>query len=104
MSKIRLIVKKMLVGILVTSLVMSISASESYAEDVIDNTEITENEEQVEADIPADIHLLDVEYEVNAVATALDGTTSVKDGGTLSYQWYKLDGTEYIPPFISRRL
>lgn len=97
MSKIRLIVKKMLVGILVTSLIISISVSESYAEDVIDNTEITENEEQAEADIPADIHLLDVEYEVNAVATALDGTTSVEDGGTLSYQWYKLDGTEYIP-------
>lgn len=89
MSKIRLTTKKMLVGILVTSLVMSISVSESYAEDVIDNTEITENEEQVKADIPADIILSDKEYVLNSDAVEIDGTTSVTDGGILTYQWYK---------------
>lgn len=86
MKKLRLYIKRAFVVMLVTSLIMSICVSESFAEEIVDNTENTEKEV---ADIPADINLVDAEYEINAEAVALDGTTTVTDGGEITYQWYK---------------
>ena len=45
-----------------------------------------------EAETPVfDNELQDVSYETTDTPVALDGTASVQDGGTITYQWYKDD-------------
>lgn len=45
-----------------------------------------------EAQTPVfDNELQDVSYQTTDTPTALDGTASVQDGGTITYQWYKDD-------------
>ena len=48
----------------------------------------------VDAQAPADITLLSADYEIGQQAAALDGTTAVSDGGTITYQWYRAAGPD----------
>ena len=43
------------------------------------------------AEVPKAITLKNAVYSVNEQATPLDGTTTVSDGGTVTYQWYKTE-------------
>ena len=47
------------------------------------------DEPLVDAAKPAAITLADASYTVGDSATALDGSTSVNDNGTITYQWYE---------------
>ena len=49
----------------------------------------TEDKPLIDAEQPKPITLTDASYEVGKPAAALDGTTTVGDGGTITYQWYQ---------------
>ena len=49
----------------------------------------TEDKPPVDAEQPKPITLTDASYEVGKPAAALDGATTVGDGGTITYQWYQ---------------
>ena len=49
----------------------------------------TEDKLPVDAEQPKPITLTGASYEVGKPAEALDGTTTVGDGGTITYQWYQ---------------
>lgn len=49
----------------------------------------TEDKPPVDAEQPKPITLTDASYEVSKPAAALDGATTVGDGGTITYQWYQ---------------
>ena len=49
----------------------------------------TEDKPPVDAEQPKPITLTGASYEVGKPAAALDGTTTVGDGGTITYQWYQ---------------
>ena len=48
----------------------------------------------VGAEQPKPIRLTNASYQVGGRAAALDGTTTVDDGGTVTYQWYRAAGAD----------
>ena len=114
MNQLYLFIKRIFIIILMLSLTTSINLSNSFADNLTENelssneletddivsddlpTDTTSTEEKV-AETPLDIQLTDVNYEVNADATPLNGTTTVTDGGTLTYQWYLYTENEWLP-------
>ena len=81
--------------------VVQVTATNSVGEDtatISQSVNVTITEALVNAETPDFSGTLsDATYSVNDTVTALDGTATVTDGGTVTYQWYTVSGGTDTP-------
>ena len=69
--------------------------TEAFAASESQSVTVTVNKAApVGAEQPKPIRLTNASYQVGGQAAALDGTTTVDDGGTVTYQWYRAAGAD----------